>query len=378
MHGLKFRGRPPIHFADSVKEVIGLDNPYAKAIMDRSKPVDEALIDAVLGQSLFTWEGRNPAPALDPDGLFQGTDLDLLSFMMPMGERGAVIETPRYRNRRKIVKRENERKVGTNQFGPVTALISNKEVHSFSARIFDSTIAVRDPDTEKETLGAHRNYMLVDCDGHWYDGWDRIYWDPTAAENKFLTEKSLWTGNTVCFKYYVHPNRWQSVFGAPYLLLKMLVDRINDEAGYYRAQMKILEENGLTLPPGEKKPYVPPEYEGATKSIKVKALEAILDLPGFSGSYPSLPETTEGLVNAYRRQKYLTWTLKPQVQFVVRADETAYFKYGEDQVTHWMDKRTWKNWTPPRGRIVWRQMVLSPDVALRYRIREITQQVSAE
>lgn len=379
MQGLKFRGRPPIRLAESVKEVVHLDNPYAAMIMSRSAAIDEDFVGAILAQSLFGWEGRNPAPALDPDGNFQCTDLDLLSFLVPMAERDAVIEIPRYRNRRRVVIKANERKIGTNQFGPLTGIISNQDVLSFSVRIFDNTVVARDPETGKESTGAHRNYMIVDCDGHWYDGWDKIIWSPTAEENRFLNEHRLWSGNTVYFKHYVHPARWQSMFGAPYLLLKMLLARIDEEAKFYRAEMKRLEDKGLVLPRGEKKPYVPPLEEGETEPIKVETIEVVLDLPEFKGSYKPVPDTMVGLVHAYQRQKYLTYTFKPQVQFVVRADEAAYFKYGHGGVAPWMGSRQWNSgWRAPKGRIDWEQMVLAKDVALRYRTKTVTQQVSAE
>ena len=376
--GFRFVGRPPVNFAESVKEVVALTHPYAASIMDRRQAVTEELVDAILGQSLFSWEGRNPRPALDQYGYFQCTDLDLLSFIAPFADRRAVIEISRYRNRRKVVVKSTERKVGTTQFGMVTGLISNKDVHSFSVRIFDGSIIVKDPITEKESIGAHRNYMLVDCDGFWYRDWDKIVWDPTRAENEFLTRHDLWTGNVVYFKNYVHPNRWQSVFGAPYFLKKMLVRRLDDEAQFYRQEMKRLEEAGFTLPAGVKKPYVPVEYEGATRSIKVDSLEVVLDLPEFSGSYQPARSAQEGLVDAYLRQKHLTYTVKPAVKFIVRANEAAYYRYGEGRVAHWMGSRSWKSWKVPKGRTEWNQMVLSPDCALRFRVKSVTEQVSAE
>lgn len=378
-YGLKFKGRPPVKIAESVKDVVTLKNPYAAAIMDRNQAMDEEFVKTIVAQSIFSYEGRSPTPALDENGDFQGTDLDLLSFLVPIVERGAVIEIPRYRNRRKVVVRENERKVGSNQFGKTTGLISNKEVLSFSVRIWDNTIVVRDPETEKESAGAHRNYMIVDCDGHWYYGWDKIVWNPTAEENKFLTEKKLWTGNAVYFTNYVHPNRWQSFFGAPYLLLKMLIARIDDEAGFYRESMKHLEAVGRELPVGEKTQYTPPAYEGETEPITVQTIEAMLDLSNFHGIYEHVPMTQGGLVQAYRRQKFLTYTLKPLAQFVARADEAAYFRFGGGRISHWMQGRKWDpDWKMPKGRISWNLMVLSNDVALRYRIRDITQRVSAE
>lgn len=377
MYGLKFRGRPPIHLAESVKDVINLENPYSQIIMDMSKEITEDFVDAILAQSVFAWEGRNPSPALDEEGNFVGTDLDLFSFLMPMADRGAVIEIPHYRNRRKVVVRKGERKIGTNQFGNVTGLISHKDVHSFSVRIFDRTIVKKDPNTNKESLGANRNYMLVDCDGFWYPGWDRVCWDPTAEENKFLAEKKLWTGNTVYFKNYVHPNRWQSIFGAPYLLLKMLSERLSAEAAFCRSEIKRFDKDwGLAAP---KMPSEPPEYEGKTESIKVDALEMQIDMPNFNENKPLAP-TQDVLIieEAYRKANFLTYTLKPKVQFMIRADETAYLLFGRGRVAHWMGNRKWNTWKAPRGRISWNQMVLSNDVALRYRVHEVTQQVSAE
>ncbi len=379
MQGLKFRGRPPIRLADTVKDVVTLENPYAATIMDRSASVDEEFVRAIIERSVFSWEGRNPAPALDENGVFQGTDLDLLSFLVPMAMRGAIIEIPHYVSRRQKVTVANERKIGANQFGPIVGLISNKDVFSFSVRLWDHTIVVTDPVSGKQSIGDYRNYMIVDIDGTWYDGWDKIVFDPTAEENAFLTEKGLWTGNTVFFKYYVHPNRWQSVYGAPYLLLKMLISRLDDEAKFYRGEMKRLEGLGFSLPDGEKSVYVPPTSVGETKTVKVKTMEVELDTPEFRGAYTPVDNSQEGLVEAYRRQKLLTWTLKPRAQFVVRADEAAFMKYGEGRIAPWMGTRTWQSgFRLPRGRIDWDLMRLSNECALRKRVHEKSERVSAE
>lgn len=379
MESLKFLGRPPIKLAESVKNVVHLNDPTAEAIMHRAVKIDKDFVESVLNQSLFGWEGRNPAPALDEDGNFQCTDLDLLSFMVPMATRGAVVEIPHYRNRRKVVVRESERKVGTNQFGRVERLVSHRDVFSFSVLIWDNTIVKTNPESGEETTGAWRSYMLVDCDGTWYDGWDCVTWKPTAKENKFLTEKSLWTGNRVYFKHYVHPNRWQSVFGAPYLLLKMLSLRLTDEAAFYRAEVERLLKLGLRLPTSEKKPYEPPEYEGKTESTKIKTAEFVLDVSDFTGAYTPVENSNHGLLEAHRMQKFLTYSLKPKVQFVLRSDEAAYFRYGEGRVASWMGDRTWRSgWKPPRGKVEWNQVVLSNDMALRFREKTVTQQVSAE
>ena len=383
MIGLKFRGMPPIRLAETVRDIAALKNEYAAAILDRSVYLNDDMVAAIMGQSLMTWEGRNPAPALDSYGNFQGTDLDLLSFLVPMADRGAVIDISHYRNRRKIVRRANEYKVGSNRFGPIIGLFSNKKALSFGVDMYDKTIIRRDPRIGREQVGRPSKYMLVDCDGHWYQGWDRISWDPTAEENHFLTEKDLWTDSTVIFKYYVHPSRWQSVFGAPYLLQKMLIERIDDEATFYRAEVKRLKFVGIKFgfdPRGSS--YIPPgpvEFEGETLPIKVNTIEMTLDIPAFSGSYTPAGNDSRGLSHAHQRQKFLTQTLKPFVQFCVRANEAAYFHYGKSGIAHWMQDRKWVHgWKVPLGRVEWNMMRLSNAMALRYRIKSMTQRVSAE
>jgi hypothetical protein len=385
MIGLKFRGRPAINIAKTVRDIAHFNNEYANAIMDRSQVINEELIGAIIAQGVMSYAGREPQPALDEDGNFQCTDLDLLSFLSPIADRGAVIEIPRYRNRRQIIRREGERKIGNNQFGPITSLVSNKEVFSFSVKIHDKTIVTKNPETGREEVGAFRNYMLVDCDGHWYDGWNKIVWDPNAEENAFLRDHRLWTGNTVYFQYYVHPARWQSVFGAPHLLKKMLITRLEDEASYYKKEMNRLLEAGIKFPGNgnDSKASFPVIEAGETMPIKVQTMDMILSVPEFIGSYPAVPKTPEGLAMAYCRQKLLTYNLKPAVQFVVRANEAAYLLYGFDsrgagRIAPWLSTREWKPWKNTPRSSEYQSLVLSNDMALMYRVKTKTERVSAE
>ena len=69
MH-LRYKGKPPVQLAESVKEVINGIHPYAKAIMDRKTSVDEEMVGAIMAQTVFSWEGRKPLLALDADGNF--------------------------------------------------------------------------------------------------------------------------------------------------------------------------------------------------------------------------------------------------------------------------------------------------------------------
>lgn len=366
--------------AKSVRAVATLEDRVAESIMNRSFTIDGDFVRQAVNGAIMSYKGRSPRPALDAKGMFQATDLDLLSFLVPLMERRAVVEIPVYENRRQRVQKEHERKIGHNSFGRVTGLTSNQDVFSFSVRLFDQTIAVCDAKTEVEMTGANRNYMLVDVDGSWHLGWKEIVFNPTATENAFLTEYGLWTDNTVRFQYYVHPNRRQSIYGAPYLRLKLLSARLSDEASFYRSEVKRLEALGFTLPEDVKGPVGVVEAVGNTQSIQVETMEMAFDMPNFSGAYVPVVTSEAGLCEAYLRQKYLTYTLRPLVQFVVRADEAAFFRFGAKNgfVAPWMQGMVWQEkYRLPRGRVDWNRLELAPGVALRYRIKYITQHVSA-
>ena len=370
---------PSLDIADSVRDVADGSNPYAAGLLDRRIPLSREAIEAVLNHSVIGWEGRRPTPALDGAGNFVGTDLDLFSFLVGISRRGPVIEVANYHNRRQVVKREGERRVGSATFGKIVGLTSHKDVLSFSVLVVDPSI-IRTWEDGSETMGAFRNYMLVDLDGHWYDGWDHIKWKPSVPENAFLEERRLWTGNTVYFKHWVHPNRYQALYGAPYMLTKLAVDRINDEAEFYSAEMRRLEATGIFLPDGEKKPYEGSSYVGDTRPITVRTIEAIFDHPPFTGSYKPVSHNQKGLIEAYRRRKYLRYTLRPALQFVARADEAAFMHYGGDglRLPYWAQGAHWLDFQEsPRHRIVWSRMELAQGAAMRVRIRDIKQQVSA-
>lgn len=381
MFGLSWKGLPEINFAKTVREVTNLTNPYAEAIMDRSRPLNKKLVGAIIAQGIMSYEGRNPKPALDADGTFRTTDLDLLSFLAPLADRGAVVEIPTYRNRRQVIRRSGERKIGSNRFGRLVGLTSNKEAFSFSVKMLDQTVVSSTADGS-EKIGAYRNFMVVDPSARLYDGWNKIVWNPTAEENSFLKENRLLTGNTVYFKYFVHPNRWQSVFGAPYLLKKMLIARIDDEAGFYRREVGRLLAAGIRFPSGEKEVTKPIKSAGKTKTISIKTMEMTLTLPDFTGNYASVPLTVDGLIQAYRRQKLLTYTWKPFIQFVVRADEAAFMLYGLDEndrgkVANWIRGGKWTPWRKTPRCALCNRLVLGRGVALVYRTKIKTERVAA-
>lgn len=364
-----------IELADSLSAVGTLTHPMAAAVMDRRVPLTQELIDAALRQSVFGWKGRSPRLLLDANGDIVGSDFDLLSFMVPLAERHSVIEIPEYQIRRQMRLRSDERKIGRNQFGKIKGLTSNKEVFSFCVLIDDKTIAT-EQDGEEE-LGAPRNYMLVDMTGDW-GGWNTLRWSPTAEENRFLKKAKLWQGDEIAFQYYLHPNRWQSFFGAPYLLLKLVLVRIEDELAFYRSELDRLERINI-VPDRPERGRV--ETFGTTKPIDVDTFEAVLDAPGLAGStkdYGLPPYDTKERANAaYARERLLAHKWRPKVQFVTRADECAYFRHGKGQIARWAKGFTLEQSIRlPKGRIDWTRIRYF-ETALRWRYFTKREQVAA-
>lgn len=158
---------------------------------------------------------------------------------------------------------------------------------------------------------------------------------------------------------------------------------LDDESRFYKSEMKQLEEKGIVLvKPTYEYKYEPPISQGETEKIQVQTIEFELDRREFSGSYKPAEDSQKGLAEATERQKYLTYTVKPQVRFAIRANEAAFFKYGiengEGKIASWMDGRHWETgWKPPKGRVEWNLLRLGPAMALRYRIKSVSQQVSA-
>lgn len=354
---------------------------------------------------------RKPGPAVTEDGDFVGTDLDLACFMQALVDRQAVVNLPTYTGRRASQKREGERIISKeNRHGTLTGLTANREVFSFGVRLIDHNVVQRDPTTGKETVGAPRNFMLVDVDGEWYDGWRCIEFSPSAKENSFLNDKKLWTDNKVVFKNFVHPNRWISFYGSYYFMTKVLIERLEEEAKFLKSEVDRLLKAGFTFPSGEgPKEWPHSEKVGAEKKIKVNAFEVEVDIPEFSGQYPPYPNSQAGLILASDRRKALVYGVTPRLRFATRSVELAFHKYGfmsttgvmenptaadrdasqtgtiVEKMPAWIKDAAWERDYVLKGkRSKWNRLVLfqpapgQQGVALRYRTWEKTETVAAD
>ncbi|TAL43009.1 MAG: hypothetical protein EPN91_07245 [Salinibacterium sp.] len=361
-----------------------------RVLMDPRQNTDEVvkILKAHWSYDLYS---RSPGPALLQNGVLSPTDLDLACFMSALVDRKAVINLPRYQARRPVQQREGEVVLSKdNRHGKCLGLSANKDVFSFSVRIWDVNVMTHG-EGQEDQIGAFRNYMMVDLNGQWWEGWDRIEFVPQAKENQFLEDKKLWTGNTVYFKNFVHPNRWQSFYGKWYFVTKLCIDRLTAEAAFLRAEAKRMKEGGTKGPEG--KEVGPSESanvtKGASRREEVTAFEAVVDMPFNDWKFEALENTPENLVMAYERAKLLSFTEIPKLRFATRATELAYSnqlkKMGTEPMAAWVKDLTWERGYKegPRSRTLWNRMIINQpfpfvqSVALRYRTYTKTEEVAA-
>lgn len=366
---------------------------YAR-ITDPSDAIDD-VIEEAKGWWKYDLLGRSPSRALvNPDGsLMKPTDLDLACFLAALAGRGAVINLPTYVSRRPRQLRDDEWVVSKgNRHGKLVGLTSNKDVFSFSVLMIDANVVKTSG--EGQQVGAFRNFMVVDLDGHFYDGWKVIEFVPSAKENDFAKEKGLWTGNKIYFDRFVHPNRWVSFFGTPYVLTKILIARLKAEAKDLFQQVKAAKAAGPASDERDDDEGGRTDV-GPSTSEKVKAFEAevVAPVPETYSRYSALDE-------AEARLKKIRFTDIPELQFATRATELAFCEQaksfraldpdakGPEYAT--LDDEPMPGWiTGARfedqlvKRTTWRRLVLhqaapfAAGLALRYRVKWKSERVAA-
>lgn len=354
-----------------------LDNPVMQIIMDRSKNLDE-VIDVVRGYWGYDMYTRKPGPALI-DGVFEGTDLDLACFLTALADRGAVINIPRYKSMRPATIVEGQRVVSKdNRHGKIVKLISNKDVFSFGVNIMDMNVLTTD------SVGDFRTFSLTSPDGNWYDGWDRIEFDPSAKENQFLTENKIWTENRVIFKHFVHPNRWISLYGQYYFITKALIARLTEQAADNFVQIKSMINAGIKYPESgeEAKKEWPASKKEPGKSVKFESMEVEIDLPDNKTEFIQYDFDQKPLILLTNQRRLWNNTIIPILNFSARITEYAFYKYGQkieggEKMPAWLSGGTeWeRNFKFPKKRVEWdRLKLLQPgvgeySVAIRKRLK---------
>jgi len=356
-----------------------LINPMVLDTLDRTKDIEPI---AILATSFWNYDllSRKPSPAYNEFGVFKGTDLDLACFLYALVGRNAVINLPRYKTATRVKTRDDEvLSSKENRHGKLIGVKGNQKFFKFNITIIDENVIGEDK------VGAFRTFSLTSYDGDWYDGWDRIEFVPTLNENKFITENRLWTGNTIYFNNFIHPNRWTSFFGQYYVISKLVVDRLTEEIKFLNSQIKAMKEAGIRFPEGEG----PKEYDGytygKTKSVKFPSFEAKIFIPdlGLKGEYPKIEHNQENLISTYRKVKRLS-NLKSSLMFMTRATEFAHYK-NPDRMPAWIENTTWEDgFVEPGKRTKWQRLKLfQPEpgkhaVSILKRVTEKSAQVNED
>lgn len=382
----------PKTIASTLREV--LNSEVMQVISDRTQTI-MPMAEKVLGHWDLDLYTRNPGPAVLTQTGLKPTDLDLATFMMALVNRGAVINLPRYEGMRAASVRPNERIVSReNRHGPINGLFCNREAFSFGILVNDQNVVVIYPDGSERT-GAPRNFSLVNVEGKWHDGWRRIEFSPSAKENDWLNDKRLWTGRSVVFENFVHPNRWISFYGQYYFITKCLIERLEEEARHLNSEIHRLLEIGISYPLSDQpKEWPKAEKVGEEKSIQVTAFEAAVDVPEKKGEYPKTPATIEDLVRITDTRRGMVYGITRKLRFAARSVELAFFRNGFTKVNNsargeeilpaWIDAKWERNYTLPGKRKKFNRLVLfqpapgQQGVAIRYRIWDKTERVCVD
>jgi len=334
------------------------EKPLMKNILDRKQDIIP-IAKEISKMWVADLYNRKPAPALY-DGVFQGTDLDLSTFLQAIVERGAIINIDQYQHMRGTTGTEDQYVVSKeNRHGKAIGLTCNQSVFNFGLNIIDTNVM------QSDKVGSYRTFNLTKPTGDWYQGCGKFEFMPDAKENDFLNNRKLWTNNTVIFKNFVHPSRYLSIYGVNYFTTKAALKRINDEILFLTQAINLLKSYGIPFPENYLKTYPKTFETGETKTVSFEAMRVEVDLPDFKNNY-ILAETlnSDTLTKLYERRKLLIYDIKPKLSFAVRSCELANYKYAKrDKLPYWIYDMKWEKWVEPEGFSITDRLVKKQDCA---------------
>ena len=323
---------------------------------------------------------KKPSPAYTLDGEYQGTDLDIASFLYALYERGATINIPVYKSMRQNKVRKDEVLVSKeNRHGKIHGLVSNKNTFSFSVRIIDMNVMTNDK------VGAFRAFSLTDVHGEWYKEWRNLVFIPTEEERKFIEQNEINIGSKIVFTYFVSPYRWKSMYSKYYLLTKALINRIEEECKHYYFLVTDMLSKGIKFPESDPE-FISDSFEstktGEGTKIKVKCFETELILPEIFIKYKDYEHNQANLVLLYRRRKNYLYTLLPKLRYITRSIEYAhYFFNKKDEIPNWLNLKWEPGYREKGKRIQWDLLPIAKEnneiiIGLKKREYEKTETVS--
>lgn len=339
-----------------------LQHPIVVKILDENSNITES-IDEVLSWWDFDLYSRKPGPAYFEDGVFQGTDLDLICVLYELCKRKAVINISNYKSIKPATITSGQIITSNeNRHGRLLGIISNKDNFTFSVKILDMNVMT------SNNVGEVRNFALTQPSGAWYKEWNKISFLANRDENKFLLENNLLVDNCISFKYFVHPNRWISLFGEKYFITKVLIDRLRSDIKYYNQKISEMIKNKIVYPKDYSSSnfsFLSEETENKTKlekgkSINVQCFACEIEVPScFRKNRDYIIENnSQNLVELSNLSKKLTYNIIPKLSLMVRATEMAYSIYGQNKMPFWLKNVNWEEDVAPGKRTKYQRLIL--------------------
>lgn len=362
-----------------------LEDNVMNKILDRSEDMSP-----VYSQMRERWTSelfeRTPTSAYDINGKYKGTNLDMVSLLNVLAERGSVINFPEYVAKGASNKSDKEWIISNkNRHGKILGLTAKKDAFSFSVRIEDQNVV----DLEKSKTGKVRNFLLTDLDGNFYRGARTIemptYRDIVAFLDAYdvslrdydLKKKDRLLGNKIVrFENFVQPNLWQAFFSGDYIKTKALEKRLEDEAVYLRSSVaKIKQKLGM----GEYRYSGPIDFGKTVETFpkEIETLQAEIDMPEFEGKYPAVKKTEKELEEAAKKANSISYSILPRLRFNTRAIELAFYKFGRDGEANpgWSVPEIEMGYKLPGKRTEWNRLAIDDDLSLRYKVCTRTERV---
>jgi len=313
---------PNTRLAKSLARLCLGQDPIARQLQDRQTPVSEATLSTLLHLPQFGIAERRPRSPTNRKGQPRPTDMDLGSWLVHLAKAEATVVTlPAYDSA--LPRRHDEAvtRLGNARRGRLVALSSHREHLSFGVTLEDASCVVRS-DTEADTLGALRTFLILDHNGAWHPGYHGLSWRSRQVEQIFRERFALTEDiKHQSYQYFVHPNRRQSIYSRAHLLMKLAVARLEEERKA-RGYTKQTGNTAGTPEPGR-------DAIRTTFTMKLHGLRC-------RGEYPTTPI-------GEARSRYYSWYLRT-LQFITRANELAWYQYGRSDhfIANWLSGYRWE------------------------------------
>ena len=355
----------------SLKNSVSVDLMTADTFERVLDPEDQ--INDIVGTLQDHWEfnleDRKPGPAILHGGQIKATDLDLACLLSTLAKRHAVVVLPKYLSGstkkasvpgQTLISADHRR-------GNLIRLSSNQEYFSFSLLVQDMNVQNADG-----SLGAPRYFHILGKDGRFHPGWESISFVPDAAENKFISQFGLDVKGSIPFDTFVHPSRWVSFYSPYYLLTKLVISRLEDEASVIRARIKELKSKQAKAEKGYTFQKDDSDTSFKTRTITVPVFEAsVVPTNDQEFDYPYFETNLEDAQADLKE----TESALSDLRFATRTTELAFYKARQEKAGIPASVNRVGDWeTETVKRTNYRQLVINPvrngpTLNLRYRTR---------